>query len=97
METTPIRVLVVDDCEPWHGFVSKILHNETELMVIGQVSGGLQAVQRAQELQPDLILMDIGLPSLNGMEAAGRIRKVSPDSKILFVARIGLLISQKKP
>ena len=53
---------------------------------MGGVSDGLKAVQKAQELQPDLILLDIGLPTLNGIEAARRIREVSPTSKILFVS-----------
>ena len=51
------------------------------------MSDGLEAVQRAEELQPDLILLDIGLPGLNGIEAARRIRKLSPQSKILFVSQ----------
>lgn len=55
------------------------------LQVIGEVSDGLEAVQQAQELQPDLILLDIGLPTLNGIEAARRIREVFPTCKILFV------------
>jgi len=80
------RILVVDDYEPWQGFVSKTLRNEPELEIIGQVSDGLEAVQKAQELQPDLILLDIGLPTLNGIEAARRMREVSPTSKILFVS-----------
>jgi DNA-binding NarL/FixJ family response regulator len=50
------------------------------------VADGLEAVQQAQELQPDLILLDIGLPTLHGIEAARRIREVSPASKILFVS-----------
>jgi len=81
-----VRVLVVDDYEPWHSFVSKTLRNEPELKVIGQVSDGLDAVQQAQHLQPDLILLDIGLPTLNGIEAARQIRQVSPKSKILFIS-----------
>ena len=81
-----VRVLVVDDYEPWHGFVSTTLSKEQELQIIGRVSDGLEAVQQAQLLQPDLILLDIGLPTLNGIEAARRIREVSPASKILFVS-----------
>ena len=55
------------------------------LQVIGEVSDGQEAVHRAEELQPDLILLDIGLPKLNGLEAASRIQRVAPSSKIIFV------------
>src|SRR5215469_1770925 len=82
----PTRVLVVDDYEPWRRFFSTTLEKEPELQVIGQVSDGLEAVCQAQQLQPDLILLDIGLPTLNGIEAACRIRDVFPTSKILFVS-----------
>jgi CheY-like chemotaxis protein len=58
-----------------------------EVEFIHEVSDGLEAVRRAEELQPDLILLDIGLPKLNGIEAARRIREVSPQSKILFVSQ----------
>ena len=81
-----IRVLVVDDYEPWRRFFSSTLQKERELQVIGEASDGLEAVQKAEELQPDLILLDIGLPTLNGIDAARRIRAVSPASKILFVS-----------
>lgn len=80
-----IRILVVDDYKPWRGFVYSTLQKQAELQVIGEASDGLEAVEKAQELQPDLILLDIGLPTLNGIEAARRIREVSPESKILFV------------
>jgi DNA-binding NarL/FixJ family response regulator len=83
---TSIRVLVVDDYEPWRHYCSTTLQNEQGLQVVGEVADGLEAVQQAQELQPDLILLDIGLPTLNGIEAARRIREVSPASKILFVS-----------
>ena len=86
MGTRLIQVLVVDDYEPWHGFISTMLGKQPELRVIGHASDGLEAVQKAQQLQPDLILLDIGLPTLNGIESARRIGKVSPASKILFVS-----------
>jgi DNA-binding NarL/FixJ family response regulator len=57
------------------------------LQVIGEVSDGLEAVQKAEELQPDLIVLDIGLPTLDGIEAARRIRKFSPESKIVFLSQ----------
>jgi DNA-binding NarL/FixJ family response regulator len=82
----PIRVIVVDDYEPWLNFVSTTLQKEPELEIIGRVSDGLEAVRQAELLQPDLILLDIGLPTLNGIEAARRIREVSSTSKILFVS-----------
>jgi len=86
MDTSSIRVLLVDDNELWRRFASTTLRKQAELQVIGEATDGLQAVQQARELLPDLILLDIGLPSLNGIEAARRIREVSPASKILFVS-----------
>ena len=57
-----VRVLLVDDCEPWRQHVRSILLTRPELRVVAEVADGLEAVQKAQELQPDLILLDIGLP-----------------------------------
>jgi DNA-binding NarL/FixJ family response regulator len=85
--TSSIRVLVVDDTEPFRRFVVTTLQARPELQVIGEVSDGLEAVRKAQELHPDLILLDIGLPGLNGIEAARQIRRLSPESKIVFVSQ----------
>jgi DNA-binding NarL/FixJ family response regulator len=82
-----IRVLVVDDNEPFRRFVRTTLSTKPELEIIGEVSDGLEAVQKALELQPALIVLDIGLPGLNGIEAARRIRKLSPKSTILFLSQ----------
>jgi len=80
VDDSSIRVLAVGDSETWRRFFSSTLQKERELQVIGEASDGFEAVQKAQELQPDLILLDIGLPTLNGIEAARRIRDVSPTS-----------------
>ena len=87
METSSVRVLVVEDYEPFRQFIRSTLGKRPGLQVIGETWDGLEAVLKAQELQPDLIVLDIGLPSLNGMEAARRIRKLCPESKILFVSQ----------
>jgi len=83
---SPVRILLVDDFEPLRRVLSSTLRRKLEAPVIYQESNGLEAVQRAQEVQPDLILLDIGLPGLNGIEAAKRIRQLAPNSKILFLS-----------
>jgi DNA-binding NarL/FixJ family response regulator len=80
------RVLVVDDYEPFRRFVCSTLGTRPGLQIVGEASDGLEAVHKAEELRPDLIVLDIGLPSLNGIEAARRIRRLSPESRILFVS-----------
>jgi len=87
LEISSSRVLVVEDSEPFRRFVYSALGKRPELQIVGEVTDGLEAVQKAEELQPDLIVLDIGLPSLNGIEVARRVRKVSPKSKILFVSQ----------
>ena len=86
MLKSPIRVLVVEDFGQWRHFYYSTLQQQSGFRIIGEVSDGLEAVHRAQQLQPDLILLDIGLPTLNGIEAARRIREISAASKILFVS-----------
>jgi DNA-binding NarL/FixJ family response regulator len=82
-----VRILVVDDFVAWQSYVLEKLQEIRNFRVIGVVSDGLEAVLKAEALQPDLILLDIGLPKLDGIEAARRIRMVSPESKILFLSQ----------
>ena len=80
-----LRILVVDDFEPWRRFVSSTFQKQKDLQILLEVSDGLEAVYKGEDLRPDLVVLDIGLPTLNGIKAAQRIREVSPDSKILFL------------
>jgi DNA-binding NarL/FixJ family response regulator len=81
------RILVVEDYEPFRRFIGSMLGTRPEWRVICAVSDGLEAVRKAVELQPDLIVLDIGLPALNGIEAARRIRELVPACKILFLSQ----------
>jgi len=80
------RTLVVDDYEPWRRFISSKLQERAEYRIIGEALDGIEAVHKAEALQPDLIVLDIGLPTLNGIDAARRIQELSPKSKILFLS-----------
>jgi DNA-binding NarL/FixJ family response regulator len=82
-----VRILLVEDFEPFRRFIRSQLQPRLDLEVIAEASDGLEAIQAAEQLQPDLILLDIGLPKLNGIEAARRIRKLSPESKIVFLSQ----------
>jgi DNA-binding NarL/FixJ family response regulator len=82
----PVRVLVVDDNEPFRRLIRSMLESPS-FRVIGEASDGLEAIQKATLLQPDLILLDISLPKLNGLKAAEQIRQFAPRSKILFLSQ----------
>jgi DNA-binding NarL/FixJ family response regulator len=79
-----IRVLVADDYEPLRRFVSSTLEKLPQLRLIGEASDGIAALQKAQELQADIVLLDINLPKLNGFEVARRLREHVPRLKIIF-------------
>lgn len=75
---------MVDDFEPWRQRICGILQTRPDLGVVAEVGDGLEAIQKAKEVKPDLIVLDIGLPNLNGLEAAKRILQVAPAAKIVF-------------
>ena len=81
-----ITVLLVDDNEPFCRLVGSMLP-EADFQIVARASGGFEAVRKAEELQPDIILHDIGLPDLNGIDAASRITHSSPRSKIIFLTQ----------
>jgi DNA-binding NarL/FixJ family response regulator len=82
-----IRVLVVDDFENWRRQVHSLLQARPAWQVIAEASDGSEAVQKAEELKPDLIVLDVGLPNLSGIEAARQIRQRSPNSEIIFLSQ----------
>ena len=82
------RVIVVDDHEDWRRYVCSLLQNYSAIQVVSEASDGLEAATLTEELQPDLIILDIGLPRMNGIEAARRIRRSAPNTKILFVSAL---------
>ena len=82
-----LRILVVEDSAPFSQFIRSTLAERRDVQVIGEASDGLEAVHRAEELKPDLILLDIGLPTLNGIDAAKIIRQRCPESRIIFLTQ----------
>lgn len=81
-----LQVLVVDDYQPFRQFIASMLRKIREVQVVGEAADGLEAVSQAGELRPDLVLMDVGLPGVNGIEAARRIRKLDPECQIVFLS-----------
>ena len=85
MRTTTI--LVVDDYASWRSMLRSKLEGKSGFQVIAEAGNGCEAIEKAARLHPDVVLLDIGMPLLNGIEAAPRIRRVSPDSKIIFITQ----------
>jgi DNA-binding NarL/FixJ family response regulator len=83
----PLRTLIVEDHRPFLEYIRSTLREHPELEVVGEAEDGFTGVERAAVLQPDLVFLDIGLPGLNGIEAASRIRAFLPRAKIIFLTQ----------
>ena len=80
------RVLIVDDFEPWRRVVRWMLQHFPEWEIVAEAADAREGVQKSEELQPDVVLLDIGLPRINGIDAASSILSIAPHSKIVFVS-----------
>jgi len=85
-ETMPARILVVDDFAPFREFTSTVLKNQVGFQIVAEAADGREAIQKARESRPDLVVLDMNLPFLCGIEVARQIRLCSPDSTILFLS-----------
>jgi len=80
----PVRVLIVEDSEAVRQSVCSMLQGCTDFHVVGEARDGFQAINQSRVLQPDVILLDVSMPNLSGIEAVPRIHQVSPESKVLM-------------
>ncbi|MCB9438544.1 MAG: response regulator transcription factor [Anaerolineales bacterium] len=82
----PIRVILVDDHKHIHDAVSTLLNQQADIQLVGQASNGFEVVRLCDELKPDVILMDVVMPGMNGVEATRQIREKHPHIKILVLS-----------
>jgi len=80
-----IRVVITDDHALFRQGIKTLISAEPDMEVVGEASNGSDAVTKAAETRPDVVLMDIGMPGLSGFEASRQIRKNRPETKILFL------------
>ncbi|WP_226536660.1 response regulator [Fictibacillus halophilus] len=83
--TQPIRLLIVDDHLLAREGIKEILENQKEFVIVGEASNGIQAIEKTKELLPDLILMDISMPKMNGFDATKEIKSQYPNIKIVIM------------
>ena len=84
--SSPVRIMIADDHTIVRQGLARLLEEQPDLKVIGEATNGRDAVDKAKQLKPDVVIMDIAMPRMNGIEAAKRIRKHLPQTKILILS-----------
>src|SRR5277367_1021839 len=87
LELASVRILIVDDYDFWRYCVVSMLKEYPEFEIAGEGLDGLDAIDMSAQLQPDIVLLDLGLPEVNGFEAAREIRRVSAATRIVFLSQ----------
>ena len=81
-----IRILVADDFQAWRAQVRRLLQAQSDCQIVAEASDGLEAVRKTIELRPDLVILDVSMPHLNGLEAAETILRSLPEVKVIFLS-----------
>jgi DNA-binding NarL/FixJ family response regulator len=81
-----LRILIADDHDLMRRGVKALLQSHAGWEIVGEAHTGREAVSKAEELKPDVVILDISMPDLNGVDAAKRIRKASPDTEVLILS-----------
>ncbi|MFG6496453.1 response regulator transcription factor [Fictibacillus sp. UD] len=83
--TQPVRILLVDDHLLAREGVKELLENQKEFVIVGEAANGIQAIEKTKELLPDLVLMDISMPKMNGLDATKAIKQQFPNIKVVMM------------
>jgi DNA-binding NarL/FixJ family response regulator len=86
MAATPIRIVVVDDSPLYRGVVCNMLEKQPNLQVVAEAEDGLEAIQAVEKHRPDVVLMDVSMPVLNGIDATFIIKKKFPDVRVVVLS-----------
>jgi DNA-binding NarL/FixJ family response regulator len=84
--TTPWRVVLVDDHSVVRAGLRHLLESDASVAVVGEASTAAEGVQRVEELKPDLVVLDVSMPGASGLAVIGRMREVSPESRVLILS-----------
>lgn len=86
IQVLAFRVLIVDDYSPWRSYVANALETRKDVEIVGEAQNGLAALEKVLQFQPDIVVLDIGLPVLNGIQVARKIREAAPKTKVIFLS-----------